>query len=55
MEKTAKEDQIIEDLKLEIDSVKTKAQKPEKLQGQQEQYSGRTFLLVMELQKRRKK
>ena len=46
MRKTAKKDKIIEDLKLEVDSLSTKIEKLEKLQDQQEQYSRRNCLLV---------
>ena len=45
MRKTAKKDKIIEDLKLEVDSLSTKIEKLEKLQDQQEQYSRRNCLV----------
>ena len=41
-----KKDKIIEDIKSEVDSLSTKIEKLEKLQGQEEQHSRRNCLLV---------
>ena len=46
LDKLPKKDKIIEDLKSEVDSLSTKIEKLEKLQGQEEQYSRRNCLLV---------
>ena len=45
-EDRAKKDNVIEDLKSEVDNLSTRIEKLEKLQDQQEQYSRRNCLLV---------